>query len=691
MLTEFFQHYLKQAERLPEAVAERVRADFPGEEIHCYALVDLDARLNYTEQWLVLLEHHLVLAVPNDSPAQPASSLPHKHTGARGREHKLPTADSSPLPVDSSPLTPDSSLLTANLSLLTDADTGQWRVQSWPLAEIDKFETFDGLSSNRLHIVDSQAHLLAALQYTRRQSPAVSNVSFVAEQLRTRRNNPGQARAAARDIDAEQGYQEAILKPVQDARAMFAMKKMGVLLRLLSYMAPHKRTVIACFISVLLFTAIGLFPPVLTRFAIDHIFQPLSLKEALAHRYYLLGIIVVLLLGIVVVNELLSFFRMRAMAYIGERIAATLRADLYIHMQKLSLSFFSTHTTGSLITRVSSDTDRLWDFIAFGFLDVAMSALQLFGVAIALFFQDWSLGLIVLIPIPVCIFLFIAHNKRMNVLFTRIWRKWSLMTSVLSDVLPGVRVVKAFAKEDHEIDRFVERSSAVEEEAKNLHREWTRFWPTISVLMHCSIFLVWIVGAPRVIDYFATGHAHGMTPGAFIAFTSYMWMFWDPVQRLGMMSRTVNRVTTSAARIFEVLDTVPAIVNAPDPITLPSIRGQIAFDDVTFSYDGIRNVLKGVSFAVEPGEMIGLVGPSGGGKTTLVNLICRFYEVKDGRVFIDGHDVRALELTSLRRQIGVVLQEPYLFHGTIMDNIAYGIAGCHLAQYHPRRQGRQCP
>jgi ATP-binding cassette subfamily B protein len=172
--------------------------------------------------------------------------------------------------------------------------------------------------------------------------------------------------------------------------------------------------------------------------------------------------------------------------------------------------------------------------------------------------------------------------------------------------------------------------------------------------------------------YALTNGAEGMPLGVFIAFTGYLWMFWAPVQHLGMMSRTINRVSTSASRVFEVLDTVPSIVNKPEAKSIEPLQGHVVFENVTFTYDGVRNVLKGVSFEVKPGEMIGLVGPSGGGKTTLVNLICRFYDVKDGSVKIDGVDVRDLELASMRRQIGVVLQEPYLFHGTIAENIAYG-------------------
>lgn len=246
------------------------------------------------------------------------------------------------------------------------------------------------------------------------------------------------------------------------------------------------------------------------------------------------------------------------------------------------------------------------------------------------------------------------------------------MTSVLSDVIPGIRVVKAFAQEEYETRRFAIRNQAVRNEAFALHRNWISFWPGMVMLMHLCSMIVWAFGAPRVLQYVQSGGQAGLPLGVFIAFTGYMWMFWGPLQNIGMMTRTFNRAVTSASRVFEILDTNPTIVSKPGAIKLSRLEGRVQFKNVTFSYDGIRNVLKGVSFEVHPGEMIGLVGPSGSGKSTLVNLICRFYDVSNGQILMDWHEIRALDLVTLRRQIGVVLQEPYLFRGTIAENIAYG-------------------
>jgi len=620
MTKNLLQTYFKQADELPPALREAFKRALPDEAIRVYAMNDLDGQQRFSARWLVLGEQHLVLAEPD---------------GALMNGHTI------------------------------------WKTRTLPLRDIGKFELLEGLSSSRLNVIGTNNELLAAVQFTRRQAPAIGNLQFVAEQVRKRLLENTAPAALAGDFEPAAEYQEAVLKAVKEAKATLAMPKIGVMLRLLSYLKPHKKTVTVGFLLAVLLTALQLLPPYLTKVLVDDILRPVE-SGRIADPWFWLWVVIGSLAVVWSVGEFISFLRLRIMALTGEKVAKQLREDIYRHMQKLSLSFFSSRTTGSLITRVSSDTDRLWDFITFGIIEMVVSVLQIIGVAAALFLQDWSLAILVLLPLPIMTAMFYWHSQKLQVLFLRIWRKWSAMTGVLSDVIPGIRVVKAFAQEQHEVRRFSEKNDALEAEAEILHRQWTRFWPTVVMLMHVCSLIVWAVGAPRVLRYALTNGAEGMPLGVFIAFTGYMWMFWAPVQHLGMMSRTINRVSTSASRVFEVLDTVPSIVNKPDAKIVEPLQGRVTFENVTFTYDGVRNVLKGVSFEVEPGEMIGLVGPSGGGKTTLVNLICRFYDVKDGGVQIDNIDVRDLELSSMRRQIGVVLQEPYLFHGTIAENITYG-------------------
>lgn len=626
MTKNFLQTYFHQPDELPPAAQEAVQRAIGNERIRAFAMSDLDPRLQFSQSWLVLSDEHLVLLQPE------------------GAWQNGSTA---------------------------------WRARLFALRAIERFELLAGLSSSRLNIVGAEKKLLASAQFTRRQGRAMGNLQFIAEQLRERLVADKPPLALAGEGDSRKEYHNAMLESVEEAKAALAVPKMGVMLRLITYLKPHRKEVTIGLTLAWVLTLLQLLPPYLTGALIDKVLRPAESGQ-IANPWFWLWVIIGSLAVVWSTAEFVSFLRLRIMAITGEKIATQLREQIYAHMQKLSLSFFASRSTGSLITRISSDTDRLWDFITFGIIEIVVSVLQIIGVAVALMFMDISLAWLVLLPLPLMTWLFYRHSKKIQVLFLRIWRKWSAMTGVLSDVIPGMRVVKAFAQEDHENERFQIKSKAVEAEADRLHYEWTRFWPTMVMLMHVCSLIVWAVGAPRVLRHVLSNGAEGMPLGVFIAFTGYMWMFWEPVRHLGMMSRTVNRATTSASRVFEVLDTTPTIVNKPEAITLEPLEGRVVFDNVTFSYDGVRNVLKGVSFEVQPGEMIGLAGSSGSGKTTLVNLICRFYDVKDGVVKMDGHDVRDLELQCLRRQIGVVLQEPYLFRGTIAENIAYGSSAADL-------------
>jgi len=272
------------------------------------------------------------------------------------------------------------------------------------------------------------------------------------------------------------------------------------------------------------------------------------------------------------------------------------------------------------------------------------------------------------LPMPVFSWFIYRHNALMSRLMLRAWRKWSRVTDVLSDTLPGIRVVKAFHQEEREIGRFTERNQDVTAEFNRLHRIWTTFWPVLMLGVYLATVVVWALAVPRLLGQ----SGPPLAPGTFVSFLLYATMFIAPMEVIGQMARTMNRATTSAHRVFEVLDTEPDVTDQAEPVRLEPVRGQVRFEHVTFAYDGVRQVLRGVSFDVEPGEFIGLVGPSGGGKTTVVNLLARFYDVAGGRVLVDGVDIRELDSGHFRRQVGMVLQDPYLFHGTVVENIRYG-------------------
>jgi len=417
-------------------------------------------------------------------------------------------------------------------------------------------------------------------------------------------------------------------------------------------------------------TLARLLPPFFTGQVVDQVIQPfqggtLPLTQAWPLALTLLGGLTATL----IFQECAAWVRLRTMAVLGEHVARDLRTQMYDHLHKLSVSYFSSKQTGSIISRVGSDSDRIWDFIAFGVVELSLSFLLLIGLSAVLIVLDWRLGLVMTVPLPILLVLIYRNGRIMHGFFLRAWRKWSNLTDALSDVVPGIRVVKAFDQAEHEKRRFGDRNEDFTDECFRIHHVWTGFWPILMLLVHSMTILTWVFALPRLL-------AHGtvdLSIGTFVAFLLYMGMFFYPIEIIGQMSRLLNRALSSAHRIFDLLDTEPQLTERRDGAQLEPLRGAIEFREVTFGYDAVGQIIKGVSFRIEPGELIGLVGPSGSGKTTLANLLVRFYDVTGGEIRIDGVPLPELALGAFRRQVGMVLQDPFLFHGTIMENIRYGV------------------
>ncbi len=533
---------------------------------------------------------------------------------------------------------------------------------SFPRARLTAVRESPGLSATTLAFLGAPDEPpLAVVRYTHRQQRAFENLRFVLEE--------GLLGHSVSAVDADRDYADAVARPVRDAQALVAGRPHAVISRLLGYLKPYRRDLTLGMAAATLITLVSLIPPWLAGYVLDRLVVPARNGALPVERAALLAWIAVSAMALVfLVRQGAAWIRLRLMAIMGEWVARDLRTELYEHLQRLSLSFFARKKTGSIITRVSADTDRLWEFVAFGVVDVSLSAVMLLGLGVVLVTLDWRLGLAMVLPVPLFCWLIFRHGESINRLFLRAWRKWSRVTDVLSDTIPGIRVVKAFHQEEREIARFGERNEDVTEEFNRIHRMWTGFWPFLMLGVHATTVLVWVLAVPRLLN--TSGPA--LSTGTFVSFLLYATMFIAPIEVIGRMARTMNRATTSAHRVFEILDTEPEIVDAAAPVRLEPVKGQVTFEHVGFAYDGVRQVLRGLSFDVQPGELIGLVGPSGGGKTTVVNLIARFYDVTGGSVKIDGVDVRELDSGHYRRQIGMVLQDPYLFYGTVLENIRYG-------------------
>jgi ATP-binding cassette subfamily B protein len=598
--------YIGQPASLPSELRSALERAWDGQRVELYALADLDDTLRLRESWLALGASHVAVA-------------------------------------------------------RTAAD-GSWQIESVERSRVRALRDVPGLSANTLLVLgDEGAAPLIVVRYTNRQRAAVENIRFVLDEAIT-------GRSVTLD-DADRVYADAVARPVRDAQALVAGRESTVMFRLLRYLTPYRRQVIIGLSAAAVVTLASLLPPYLAGYLIDRVVRPTQegrLTVDVARRLAWIAVGAMALLH--VVRQAAAHLRLRLMSTLGELVARDLRSELYAHIQRSSLAFFSRKKTGSLISRVTADTDRLWEFIAFGVVDVSLSLVMLTGLGAVLLTLDWRLGLVMTLPVPVFCWLIYRHGESMNGLFIRTWRKWSRVTDILSDTIPGIRVVKAFNQESREIHRFQVRNDDVTDEINHIHALWTRFWPSLMFAVHATTVLVWILAVPRLL-----GSGHPLSAGVFVSFLLYTTMFVAPIEVIGQMVRTINRAVSSAHRVFEVLDSEPEVKDAPHPVRLSPVTGRVTFDNVTFAYDGVRQILRGVSFDVQPGELVGLVGPSGGGKSTIVSLIARFYDVSGGAVRVDDVNVRDLDAGHYREQLGMVLQDPYLFHGTVLDNIRYGL------------------
>ncbi|MEO0794384.1 MAG: ABC transporter ATP-binding protein [Verrucomicrobiota bacterium] len=527
---------------------------------------------------------------------------------------------------------------------------------------IKQVRELPGLSSSALLLLDDTSRLpLMQVNYSRRQKQAMENIRFVLDQ-----STQGQTVSPE---DADRAYAEAVSSKIKDAQSSIMSGQFQIILRLMSYFKPYRKDVTIGFIAALIVTVLNLVPPFITGYTIDKILKPMEDGELNSRTATEVTIAIVGGLALLyIVRELCVWIRLKRLAYLGENVAHDLRRDLYSHLQKLSLGFFSKKQTGSIISRVSSDTDRLWDFIAFGIIEAALSIFMLVGLGVVLTSMDWQLGLVLILPIPAYLYAFYAHSKQINRYFLKAWRKWSDVTAVLSDTIPGMRVVKAFSQENREVNRFGDRNTKALESFHSVHDVWTKFWPCLMGSFHLVTLVVWAMALPRVFGEWG----QPLSVGTFVAFLMYMAMFFHPLEIMGQITRMLNRAVSSAHRVFEIMDTEPDPSLANERDQVDELKGEIELKNVSFSYDGVHETLHNISFHIKPGEMIGLVGPSGAGKSTITNLIAGFHQATGGQVLVDGQDLSETDVSSYREHLGMVLQEPFLFHGSLLENIRYG-------------------
>ena len=435
-----------------------------------------------------------------------------------------------------------------------------------------------------------------------------------------------------------------------------------VLLRLARFAKPYQGQLLAGFLLTLASTAATLVPPYLTMPLMDEVLIPYQNGEHIdiaLVAMYLGG-----LLAAALAAWGLGWARTYLLALVSERIGADLRTTTFEHLLRLSLDYFGGKRTGALMARIGSETDRINVFLSLHALDFATDVLMIAMTAAILFSINPMLALVTLLPLPFIGWLIHVVRDRLRTGFEKIDRVWSEVTSVLADTIPGIRVVKAFAQEGREAQRFRDANAHNLAVNDKLNRTWSLFSPTVSLMTEIGLLVVWAFGI-----WLVAGSE--ITVGVLTAFLAYIGRFYG---RLDSMSRIVSvtqKAAAGAKRIFDILDHVSNVPDPAQPQTYDQPEGRIELRNVGFRY-GNRAVIRGLDLDIQPGEMIGLVGHSGSGKSTLVNLICRFYDVTEGAIRVDGHDLRRYRVADYRRHIGLVLQEPFLFFGTIAENIAYG-------------------
>lgn len=548
---------------------------------------------------------------------------------------------------------------------------GGAQVRSIRIPDIQEAKITEGLGVDRLTIIVNDA-VAAEIRYTRRCRRDITRVNRMLS-----RRLPNKAADSERPPDwldaIERKFEQQSHCPkcgraipdYADGACPACLRNRAILWRLLDVARPYRGKIRLALAVTLALSVLNSLPPVFTKYLVDDGIGTPGRPGSMGRLLYWSGWIA----ASVVIVELLASWRLLMLSTIGTSVARDLRHRIYAHMHELGLRFFAKRRTGSLITRVTTDTDRLWEFIVFGSVDSLRNVVMIAVIGSIMFYMNWKLALVALTPLPFVATLTWLRSKTLHRMFGRLWTYWSRIGAVVGDALPGVRVVKAFANEHREIQRFDARSDEYTRHEQAVNSVWSRFVPLVSGVMRLGIALVWMVGGVLVLQHMGD---EKFTVGTLIMFVAFLQQFYPLVMELVNSNRMVTRAASSAQRVFEVLDTPPDVFSRQGAVAKDRLQGRLEFRGVWFTYEGAAPALREVSLTIEPGQIIGLCGPSGAGKSTFVNLLCRFYDVTDGQILIDGIDIRDYDVKWLRRQVGMVLQDPYLFHGTIAENIRYG-------------------
>ena len=437
--------------------------------------------------------------------------------------------------------------------------------------------------------------------------------------------------------------------------------------RLLTFWKPHWLAVLMAYTTLFAATGFQLYLPNVIRHAIDdgiHVEQGVLIGGDVE----ILRNSAILILGLYALRGIFGYFNSYLGEYLSQHVAYDLRNALYSRIQSLSFSFHDKSQTGQLMSRVTADVETSRQFLSSSILRLSLTVGQFAVISVIMLSLNWQLGAMVLVALPVVVAVAISTSRKLRPISLAIQQQTGAYTAVLQEALAGIRVVKAFAAEDREYARFREANWAVREKSLEANRISAFRQPMLTFCLDALTVAIVGFGGFLAMD-------GKMTVGMIVQFVQYRVQLAMPIRMIGGLLNTSARAEAASQRIFEILDTESEVREKPDAHPLVAVKGHVRYEGVSFGYGKTLKVVEGIDIDARPGETVALLGPIGSGKTTVLNLLPRFYDVTEGRVSIDGHDIRDVTLESLRANVGIVMQEVFLFNATIRDNIAYGRPG----------------